>query len=80
MSKPSAPTTASDLTGGQIAGGAAGGTPLAQAAFKPLPVPGHTPQVSVRAHGAPVNKFQAVQALPHVIHPQNGVGLPKGHK
>lgn len=74
--KASQPTMASEDTGAQISGGAAGGTPLAQAAFKPLPIPGHTPQVSVRQHGAPTNKFQAVQALPHVIHPNSGVGTP----
>lgn len=59
---------------------ASGGTPLANAAIKPLPIAAHTPQVSVRQNGAPVNHFQATQALPHMIHPQSGVGSPKGFK
>lgn len=56
---------------------ASGGTPLASAAFKPLPLEPHTPQVSTRASGAPVNHFQA-QAVPHMVHPNSGVGLPTG--
>jgi len=55
---------------------ASGGTPIAIAAFKPLPIPGHTPQVSVRASNAPVNHFQSSGAIPHMVHPSNGVGGP----
>jgi hypothetical protein len=70
------PTQASGMTGSSVAGGMGGGTPLADAAFKPLPIPGHPPQKNVRANNAPVNHFQATQALPHMIHPQNNVGMP----
>lgn len=59
---------------------ASGGTPLASAAFKPLPIGPHTPQVSVRAQNGPVNHFQSPQALPHMVHPNSGVGTPSvGH-
>jgi len=70
------PTEASGMTGSSVGGGMGGGTPLADAAFKPLPIPDHTPQKNIRANNAPVNHFQATQALPHMLHPQNGVGTP----
>lgn len=70
------PTEASGMTGSSVSGGMAGGTPLAAAGFKPLPIPGHTPQTDVRQHNAPVNHFQAPAALPHMVHPSSGVGTP----
>lgn len=54
---------------------ASGGTPLAAAAFKPLPLGGHPPQVSNRASGAPVQAFHGA-AVPHMVHPNSGIGLP----
>lgn len=53
-----------------------GGTPLDTAAFKPLPIPGHTPQMNIRENNAPVNHFNAPGALPHMMHPNSGVGGP----
>ena len=68
------------MTGSSIAGGLAGGTPLASAAFKPLPLGtagAKPPHVDVRSEGAPVNHFQSIQGLPHVIHQQSNIGMPK---
>lgn len=56
---------------------ASGGTPLAEAAFKPLPIPGHTRQASIRENNAPINHFQSSGSVPHMIHPNSGVGMPK---
>lgn len=74
MTRATDPTTASKTVARVSAN--VGGTPLATAAFKPLPIPGHTPQVSVRANNAPVNHFQSSGAPPHMVHPSSGVGGP----
>lgn len=74
MTRATDPTTASKTVARVSAN--VGGTPLATAAFKPLPLGGHTPQVSVRASNAPVNHFQSAGALPHMVHPNSGVGSP----
>jgi hypothetical protein len=74
------PTIASGMTGSSVAGGFAGGTEPALAATKPLPLGAHPPQVNVRSAGQPINKFQSPAALPHMIHPQNMIGLPGGKR
>lgn len=77
------PTTAGAMTGSSIAGGMAGGTPIASAQIKPLPIGAaavKAPHVNIRGENAPVNHFQTPAALPHMIHPSNGVGMPEGGK
>jgi hypothetical protein len=72
------PTTAGDMTSSSVGGGFAGGVEPQLAAEKPLPLGAHPPQVNIRAGGAPVNHFQTIQALPHMVHPQSGLGMPHG--
>lgn len=72
MTRATDPTTASKTVARVSAN--VGGTPLAAAAFKPLPFGPHAPQVSVRANNAPVNHFQSSGAPPHMVHPASGVG------
>lgn len=72
------PTVASAETGSPVAGGFAGGTEPGLAAVKPLPLGAHPPQINVRSAGQPINRFQSPQALPHVVHPNSGIGMPGG--
>jgi hypothetical protein len=76
MAASSKPTTAGAMTSSSINSKLEGGP-------RPVGIPGPVPvdvtpgKPSVRSNGAPVNHFQSVQALPHVIHPARGFGLPK---
>lgn len=74
MTRATDPTTASKTVARVSAN--VGGTPLATAGFKPLPIGPHAPQVSVRASNAPVNHFQSSGAPPHMVHPASGIGSP----
>lgn len=55
---------------------ASGGTPLAATAFKTLPIGAHPPQVNIRENNAPAHNYNAPQAVPHVMHPNSGIGMP----
>lgn len=68
--KSSTPTMAGGMTSSSIAHAEGMGTPLAPASVgsHALPIGSHMPQVSTRASGQPINKFQSPNALPHMIH------------
>lgn len=72
----SRPTTAEAMTSSSIANKLVSG-PRPVGIPSPVPVDISPPKVSVRSSGAPVNHFAAPQALPHMIHPTRGFGVPK---
>lgn len=71
--KASSPTTAGAMTSSSISSKLEGG-PRPLGIPSPVPVDISPGKPSVRASGAPVNHFQSVQALPHMIHPTRGFG------
>lgn len=76
MSAASKPTTAGAMTSSSINHKLEGG-PSITAPPGPIPVNISPGKPNVRSAGVPVNHFQSVQALPHMIHPARGLGVPK---
>lgn len=75
MSLSSRPTTAGAMTSSSISNKLTSG-PRPVGIPSPVPVDISPGKPSVRATGGPVNHFQAPQALPHMIHPARGFGVP----
>lgn len=71
MALSSKPTTAGAMTSSSINSKLSGG-PRPVGIPAPVGISVDPGKPSVRAHGAPVNHFQSVQALPHMIHPTRG--------
>lgn len=70
--KSTAPTLASAMTTSSVARGMAGGTPLAAAAIRPMPLASHQggQGASRRASGMPMNGFHSPSPAPfHLAHP-----------
>lgn len=76
MALSSRPTTAGAMTSSSINSKLSGG-PRPVGIPSPIPVDVSPGKPSVRSAGTPVNHFQSVQALPHMIHPSRGLGSPK---
>ena len=76
MGFPSRPTQAGSFTSSSIAP-KLGVNVSPAGTVAPLPIDREPPKVSVRSANQPVNNFASPQALPHMIHPARGFGVPK---